>query len=163
MAKKKETKRTIIADGTAEDLIRAFVQIGCAESHAKTLLEKYTAQLENGIIDLYDPDAVEAQTEKIAHMTDEVNKLAETRRSIMLRLFNMYEGDRDWWCLSKHLGIGAYTAFEAYQASEDDPELLSIAMECNKRFINAMTHFLGTEISECASCFADFLHGVDNS
>ena len=162
MAKKKEKpvakeKRTIVADGLAEDLIRSFVQVGCAESHAKTLLEKATAQLENGIIDLSDSDAVMAQTEKIQQLTEEINSLAELRRGMMLRLFNMYDGDKEYWCMAKHLGVGAYTMFEAYQASDDDPELLQMAMDANKRFINAMSHFIGTEITECASCFGDFL------
>lgn len=149
--------KNIQSDGVAEDLIRAFVQVGCAEVHAKTLLEKATAQLENGIIDLSDSDAIEAQTTKMNELTEEINSLAETRRGIMLHLFNMYHGDKDYWCMVKHLGIGAYTLFEAYQASDDDPALLSLAMDANKRFIKAMTRFLGTEVTECASCFADFL------
>ena len=40
------------SDGIAEDMIRSFVQVGCAELHAKTLLEKFSAELENGIVDV---------------------------------------------------------------------------------------------------------------
>lgn len=149
--------RNIQSDGVAEDLIRSFVQVGCAEVHAKTILEKYNAQLENGLIDLNDNKAVLEQTDKITAITDELNNLAELRRGLMLRLFNMYDGDKDYWCLVKHLGIGAYTLFEAYQASEDDPELYTLALEANKRFIYSLTHFLGVEITECAACFADIL------
>lgn len=150
--------RNIQSDGIAEDLIRAFVQVGCAEIHAKTLMEKYNAQLENGLIDLNDSKAVLGQTDKISAMTEELNNLAELRRSMMLRLFNMYDGDKDYWCLVKHMGIGAMTLFEAYQASEDDPELYTLALEANSRFINALTHFLGTEITSCAACFSDALN-----
>lgn len=149
--------RTIVSDGTAEDLIRSFVQVGCAETHAKTLVEKYNAQLENGLIDLSDSSAVLTQTDKITAITEELNSLAELRRSLMLRLFNMYDGDRDYWCMVKHLGIGAYTLFEAYQASEDDTELYTLALDANKRFIYSLSHFLGVEITECAACFADIL------
>ncbi len=149
--------RNIQSDGTAEDLIRSFVQIGCAESHTKTLVEKFNAQLENGLIDLSDGEAVMAQTQKLQEATDELNSLAELRRDIMLYLMNMYDGDRDYWCLVKHLGIGAYTLFEAYQASEDDTTLYELAMEANRRFVNALTHFLGVEITDCAACFADIL------
>ena len=149
--------RNIQSDGVAEDLIRSFVQVGCAEVHAKTILEKYNAQLENGLINLDDNKAVLEQTDKITAITDELNNLAELRRSLMLRLFSMYDGDKDYWCLVKHLGIGAYTLFEAYQASEDDPELYTLALEANKRFIYSLTHFLGVEITECAACFADIL------
>lgn len=149
--------RTIVQDGTAEDLIRAFVQVGCAENHAKTLMEKYNAQLENGLIDLDDSAAVLAQTDKITDITDELNNLAELRRSLMLRLFNMYDGDKDYWCMCKHTAVAAYCAFEAYQASDDDTELYALALEANKRFINAMTHFLGVEITECSACFLDQL------
>lgn len=149
--------RNIQSDGTAEDIIRAFVQVGCAEVHAKTLMEKYNAQLENGLIDLDDNGAVLRQTDKITAITEEMNNLAELRRSLMLRLFEMYDGDKNYWCLVKHLGIGAYTLFEAYQASEDDTELYTLALEANSRFVNALTHFLGTEITSCAACFSDML------
>lgn len=145
------------SDGIAEDMIRSFVQIGCAESHAKTLLEKYQAQLENGLIDVTKPDVVQAQVEKIDDTVQEINSLAQLRRGIMLRLFELFDGDKDYWCEVKHLGIGAYTLFEAYQASDDDPTLLNLANEANKRFIKALTRFLGVPITECASCFSDIL------
>lgn len=145
------------SDGIAEDMIRSFVQIGCAETHAKTLLEKYQAQLENGLIDVTNPDVVQAQVEKIDDTVQEINSLAQLRRGIMLRLFELFDGDKDYWCEVKHLGIGAYTLFEAYQASDDDPTLLNLANEANKRFIKALTRFLGVPITECASCFSDIL------
>ena len=160
--------RTIVADGIAEDLIRAFVQTGCAELHMKTLVEKYNAQLENGLIDLDDNGAVLRQTDKITAITEEMNNLAELRRSLMLRLFDMFDGDKDFWCLTKHLGIGSYTLFEAYQASEDDSELYTLALEANKRFIWSLSQFIGMDPVDCASCFADLLkakgkeHGGNN-
>lgn len=154
--------RNIQSDGIAEDLIRAFVQAGCAELHVKTLVEKYEAQLENGFIDLNNLDAVEKQGEKIYQTTDELNELAETRRALMLVLKEMYDGDPDYWCVVKHTGLAMYCAFEAYQASDDDPALYHVYLETNKRFINALTHFLGTEITSCAACFSDFLKGNRN-
>lgn len=147
------------SDGIAEDMIRSFVQVGCAEVHMKTLLEKAYAEMENGMIDLFNDEVMAAHTAKIGEMTEELNSLAELRRSIMLRLFSMYEGNKDFWCVVKHLGIGAYTLFEAYQASDDDPELYNMALEANKRFIKALSRFLGTEITDCAACFADMLKG----
>lgn len=149
--------RNIQSDGISEDLIRAFVQVGCAEVHAKTLVEKYNAQLENGLIDLNDSGAVLRQTDKITAITEELNNLAELRRSLMLRLFDMYDGDKDYWCLVKHLAISSYCAFEAWQASEDDAELYSLALEANKRFIWSLSQFIGMEPVDCASCFADLL------
>ena len=146
------------SSGQAEDLIRAFTQVGCAESHAKTLLEKATAQLENGLIDIENHDVVEKQIEHINDLTDEINELAELRRDMMRYLQKMYsDGDKGYWCLAKHLSIAQFTAFEVYQASDDDPELLNMALEANKRFTKALTHFLGVEITSCAACFADAL------
>lgn len=146
------------SDGLAEDLIRAFTQVGCAESHAKTLLEKATAELDNGLIDIENHDVVEKQIEHINDLTDEINELAELRRDMMRYLQKLYpNGDKNYWCMVKHLSIASMTAFEVYQASDDDPELLNMALEANKRFVKAMTHFLGVEISECASCFSDML------
>lgn len=151
--------RNIQADGTAEDLIRAFVQFGCAETHVKTLIEKYNAEIENA-----DPEDVKLildNTDKIQNLTEELVNIAETRRSIMLRLFDMYDGNKDFWCLVKHIGIGAMNIFEAYQASDDDPELYELWLTANKRFVYAMTNFLGVEITDCAACFADILKGND--
>lgn len=154
------------SSGQAEDLIRAFVQIGCAESHAKTLLEKATAELENGLIDIENHEAVEKQVEHINDLTDEINSLAELRRDMMRYLQKLYpNGDNTYWCMVKHLGVGAYTAFEVYQASDDDPDLLNMALEANKRFTKALTHFLGVEVTACAACFADAISekkGVTN-
>ena len=151
--------KNIQSDGTAEDLIRSFVQMACAELHLKTLIEKATAELDNGIIDPFDSDAVDRQVTKLTEMQEELSMTAELRRSVMLHLFSMYDGDKDYWCMVKHLGTAAFTLFEAYQASDDDTELLSMALDANKRFIKAMTRFLGTEITDCAACFADFLKG----
>lgn len=146
------------SDGIAEDLIRAFVQVGCAESHAKTLLEKVTAELETGITD--------ARQDAILHVDDlieEINSLAEIRRGMMRSLQVMYpDGDKSYWCMVKHLGVAAYTAFEVYQASDDDADLLNTAMETNKHFVKALSRFLGVEITSCAACFADALKGEDN-
>lgn len=149
--------KNIQSDGIAEDLIRSIVQTACAEVHAKTLLEKFEAQLTDGIIDLGNDEAVQKQISLIEDVQYEINALAELRRSIMLKLFNMYNGDKNYWCLIKHLGVAAYTAFEAYQASDDDADLLNIEVEANKRFTKALSHFLGVEITDCAACFADML------
>lgn len=146
-------------DGIAEDIIRSFVQVASAEMHAKTLLEKRVSELENGLIDL-DTD-LESQLSKISDAKEEISVLAEVRRSDMLYLFNMYggQGDKEQWCTVKHLGIAMMTAFEAWQASNLDEELLSSAMNKNKLFIKSLAKFLGVEITECAACFADILKG----
>lgn len=149
-------ERLVVQDGASEDLIRSFVQIGCAELHAKTILEKAEAEMEEGIIDLEDSEAVERQMKKISDIEEEMNDLANLRRRTMLRLFDMYDGDKDYWCMVKHVGTGAYTLFEAYEAS-GDPTLYDLALEANKAFIRALTHFLGVEITDCAACFSDIL------
>lgn len=142
------------ADGAAEDMIRSFVQIGCAEVHAKTLYEKALGELEGIENDHNKANELLAQMDDIA---EEIDRLASLRRKIMLRLYEMYQGDKNLWCQVKHLGIGAYTLFEAYQASDRDQELLDLAMEANKAFLRALSGFLGIEITECASCFSDML------
>ncbi|MHC5215187.1 hypothetical protein ACYSNR_00860 [Enterococcus sp. LJL128] len=146
-------------DGIAEDIIRSFVQIASAEMHAKTLLEKRVSELENGFID-FDSDTPQ-QLEKIEDLKEEINTLAELRRSDMLYLFNLYgaTGDKEKWCSVKHLGIAMMTAFEAWQASDSDEDLLSAALNKNRLFIKAVSQFLGVEVTECAACFADILKG----
>lgn len=145
------------ADGIAEDLIRSIVQTGCAEVHAKTLYEKTLGELEEGIVDVDDPEVVGKHVAKLDELTEEINALAELRRKTMVCLYEMYEGDKTYWCQIKHIGIASYTLFEAYQASDDDKELLDLAMSANKAFIRALSHFLGVEITECAACFADMV------
>lgn len=145
------------SDGMAEDLIRSIVQIGCAEVHAKTLYEKTVAELENGLIDIGNDDVVQSQLKKIESIKEEISSYASIRRKTMLYLFGMFDGDKNYWCEIKHLGIAAYTLFEAWEASDNDDDLLDIAMEAQKAFTRALCAFLGKEITDCAACFADMI------
>lgn len=149
--------------GYAEDLIRSYIQFGCAEIHAKTLYEKTIAELNNGLIDVEDAEVVQNHLDRAQMFRDDINGYASIRRDIMRKLMDMFpNGDKSMWCQAKHLGIGMMTLFEAYQGSDDDIELLHMAYEANKAFTKAMTRFLGIEISDCASCFSDALKGIDN-
>jgi len=143
-------------DGIAEDIIRSFVQIAVLEMHTKTLLEKRVSELENGMID---EDDIEMQLEVIKELEIEIHELAEIRRGDMLYLYEMYgsTGDKEQWCSVKHLAIAMMCAFEAWQASDHEPFLLSAALKKNQHFIKALAAFLGVEITECAACFADIL------
>ena len=153
-------KNNLSESGQAEDLIRSYVQFGCAEIHAKTLYEKTIAELNNGLIDVEDIEVRNAHLERAQMFRDDINNYAELRRGIMRVLLEMFpNGDRSMWCQAKHLGIGMMTLFEAYQASDDDAELLHMAYEANEAFTNAMSRFLWVEITSCAACFADALKG----
>lgn len=140
------------SDGIAEDLIRSFVQFGTAEMHLKTLVEKTLAKIENPSPD--DPDDL---MEQLVGYEDQMEDVASLRRKAMLALFELYNGNKDAWCLVKHLGIGAMQMFEAYQASDNDVELFNLWVESNKAFTKALCVFLGVEITDCAACFADML------
>ena len=139
------------SDGIAEDLIRAFVQYGSAEMHLKTLVEKTLAKIENPSPD--DGDLIPLLTD----YEEQLDGVASLRRKTMLSLFKLYNGNKDNWCLVKHLGIGAMQMFEAYQASDNDADLYNLWIESNKAFIKALCGFLGVEITDCAACFADML------
>lgn len=143
-------------DGVAEDLIRSIVQLSCAELHYKTLYEKYSAQLENGLVD---EEKIEEQIILISDSLEELQDTAQLRRRAMVALFGMYKGNKDYWCQIKHLGASAYTLLECYLASDDDMNLLELAMDANKAFVRALTHFIGAEISDCSACLSDFLKG----
>lgn len=145
------------SDGMAEDIIRSIVQMGCAEVHAKTLYEKMVAELENGLIDIENDDVVQAQLKKIESVKEEISSYASIRRKAMLYLFGMFNGDKNYWCEIKHLGIAAYTLFEAWEASDNDDDLLDLANEAQKAFTRALCSFLGKEITDCAACFADMI------
>lgn len=149
-------------DGIAEDLIRSIVQLSCSELHAKTLYEKYTAELENGLIDNEDQEVVDAQIEQIQDALEDLNELAQLRRRAMLTLFNMYDGNKDYWCQIKHLGAASYCLMECYLASDDDAELLTLAMDANRALVRAISHFIGVEITDCAACLSDLLKGENN-
>lgn len=146
-------------DGIAEDLIRSIVQLSCSELHAKTLYEKYTAQLENGIVE---DEKIEDHVLMMNDALDELTEYAQLRRRAMVTLYDMYKGNKDYWCQIKHLGASAYTLLECYLASDGDLNLLSLAMDANKAFIKALAHFLGAEVTDCAACLSDFLKGDTN-
>jgi len=152
-------RNSMSTSGIGEDMIRSIIQFGCAEVHAKTLYEKTRAELDNGIIDVEDKEALDAAIERMEEYRQDVDNYASLRRRSMVALFRMFDGNKDLWCQIKHLGIGAMTMFEAYEASDGDGELLDIAYDANKEFVKAASRFLGMEITECASCFGDFLKG----
>lgn len=146
--------------GQAEDMIRAYVQFGCAEIHAMGLFYKANAEMENGMIDVGDTNVLLEHTEKIEQYQNDIEQYANLRRSVMRKLFSMFDGNKDMWCQAKHIGIGAMTLFEAYEASDNDMELMMLCIEANKAFTSAMSRFLGMEITDCAACFADMLKGA---
>ena len=146
-------------DGIAEDLIRSIVQLSCSELHAKTLYEKYTAELENGLIDTENQEVVDKQIEKIDSALLDLNELAQLRRKAMLQLYGLFDGNKDYWCQVKHLGAASYCLMECYLASDDDMELLQLAMDANKAFVRAVSQFIGVEITDCAACLSDMLRG----
>lgn len=150
---------TIISDGLAEDLIRSFQQLVCVEGHYKTLIEKYQSELENGLIDVTDTDVRNKHLDLLGDAIVELNLVAELRRASMRFLMELYDGDTSYWCIVKHLAAADYTAFEVYQASDNDSELLNRYLEIHARFVHAVTRWLGTEITDCSSCLSDILKG----
>lgn len=145
--------------GMAEDMLRSIVQLGATEIHYQTLYCKYRAELENGLIDVENEKIRNNHMDKMEHYRDEINDIANIRRAMMRKLFSMFDGNKDAWCLIKHLGIASMTAFEAYQASDNDLDLLDIYYDINKEFNKAVTDFLGMEITDCAACVSDMLKG----
>ena len=132
--------------------------------HYQTLYNKSVAQLENGLIEVEKDEVRKKQLDKINRYRDEINDVADVRRKMMRKLFSLFDGgNKDAWCLIKHLGVASMTAFEAYQASDDDAELLNLYYDINKEFNKAVTDFLGAEITDCAACVSDFLKGEKNA
>lgn len=148
--------------GASEDLLRAIVQMGAAEIHAMGLYFKTTAELENGLVDVEDPDTLQKQLETAEQYKEDVATYADLRRQMTNALADMVgTGDRnkDMWCMVKHLGLSMMQTFEAYENSDDNPTLLNLAYEANKAFTKAVTRFLGVEITDCAACFSDAMKG----
>lgn len=145
--------------GMAEDMLRSIVQLGATEIHYQTLYNKARAELENGIVDVENQDVLNKQTEKMDRYQSEINEVAEVRRKMMKKLFDLFDGNKDSWCLVKHLGIAMMCAFESYQASDNDLDLLDIYYEINKEFTKAVSDFLGMEIIDCAACLSDAMKG----
>lgn len=146
--------------GSAEDLLRAIVQMGCAEIHAMGLYYKTTAELENGLVDIDDNEVLQKHIEKAEMYREDIETYATLRRQMSSELFDMFEGgDKDMWCMVKHLGLSMMQCFEAYENSDNNLALLNLAYEANKAFTKAVTRFLGVEITDCAACFADSMKG----
>lgn len=149
------------SSGMAEDLIRAIQQMCCAELHLITLYEKTVAEMENGLVDVSDSDTLTKHIEKAEQYKEDIIASTEIRRQMMSKLFSMFDGgDKDVWCMFKHLSSATYCAWEVYLASDDDPELLSIAVDTNKMFTRFTTQFLGMEISSCVACVSDMMKSV---
>lgn len=137
------------SSGIAEDLIRAIQQMCCAELHLITLYEKTIAEMENGLVDVEDSDVLTSHIEKAERYKEDILDATQIRRQMMSKLFSMCDGgDKDVWCMFKHLASATYCAWEVYLASDDDPELLSIAVDANKMFTRFTAQFLGMEITD---------------
>ena len=150
--------------GQAEDMIRSYVQFGCAEIHAMGLYFKISAEMDNGLVDVSIPNVLQECIDKANEYQEDIAIYAGLRRDIMRKLLSMFDGgNKDMWCQAKHLGIAAMTLFEAYQASDDDPELLNMAYEANKAFVKAISRFLGVEVTDCAACLSDAIKGVTDN
>ena len=156
-------KNSNSSSGMAEDMIRAFVQMGCAETHLKTLYEKCLAEVENGLIEIDNAEEYANFMEREKAFREDLIETAKLRRRMMLKCFEMFDGgDKDAWCMVKHLGIANMCAWETWQASDDDPDLLNIAIESNKLFVKYLTRFFGMEITDCASCLNDMLKAKES-
>lgn len=146
-------------DGIAEDLIRSIQQMAVLEMHKKTRIEQLYSEMNEGLINVEDDAVLIHQFGNIKYLEEDLNEYADIRRQDMLYLYELYgsKGDKKMWCEVKHLAIASMTAFEVWQASDNDDNLLEMALRKNSLFIKAMSRFLGTEITSCASCFADIL------
>ena len=151
--------------GSAEDLLRAIVQMGAAEIHAMGLYYKTVAEMENGLVNIDNNEVLQKQIEKSEMYQEDIETYADLRRQMMNALMSMVgtdEANKDLWCMVKHLGLAMMQTFEAYENSDNNLELLNIAYESNKAFTKAVTRFLGIEISDCSSCLSDALRGTTN-
>lgn len=152
--------------GSGEDLLRAIVQMGCAEIHAMGLYFKTLAEMENGLVDVEDSEVLQAHIEKADMYREDIETYAVLRRQMTTALKDMVgtdKADKDLWCMVKHLGLSMMQCFEAYENSDDNETLLNLAYEANKAFTKAVSRFLGVEISDCAACLTDSIKGVNNS
>lgn len=157
-------KNPLSTSGIAEDMIRSYIQFGCAEIHAKSLYEKTIAELNNGLIDVEDAEVRNKHLERAEMFKDDINTYASLRRDVMRKLLELFpNGDKSMWCQAKHLGIAMMTLFEAYQGSDGDVELLHMAYEANEAFTLAMSRFLGVTITSCSACLSDALKGASDS
>lgn len=150
--------------GASEDLLRAVVQMGAAEIHAMGLYFKTTAEMENGLVNVDDPEVLQKQIDKAEMYREDIETYATLRRQMTTALRDMVgteEADKDMWCMVKHLGLSMMQCFEAYENSDNNLELLNLAYEANKAFTKAVTRFLGIEISSCSACLSDALKGVE--
>lgn len=151
--------------GSAEDLLRAIVQMGAAEIHAMGLYYKTSAEMENGLVNVDDNEVLQKQIEKSEMYREDIETYADLRRRMMSALMEMVgtdEANKDLWCMVKHLGLSMMQTFEAYENSENNLTLLNLAYDANKAFTKAVTRFLGIEISDCAACMSENLRGSQN-
>ena len=151
--------------GSAEDLLRAIVQMGAAEIHAMGLYYKTTAEMENGLVDIDDNEVLQKYLDKANMYLEDIETYAVLRRRMTTALKEMVgteNADKDLWCMVKHLGLSMMQCFEAYENSDNNLELLNLAYEANKAFTKAVTRFLGIEITDCSSCLSDSMKGVTN-
>lgn len=144
------------SEGLLEDLIRTMVQLTCAELHEKTNVERLNADLELGNITMDEFNQMEPD------YIENLEQVTALRRATTKMIFDISggEGNVKKWCLTKHVGGAMYTAFEAWQASDNDMALYDLYLSINQYFIKVMTDFMGLPVISCASCLTDMLKAV---
>lgn len=153
-------RNDLSSSGIGEDLIRAFTQMIAGEMHLKTLYEKTIAEMENGIADMSDEKVRTEYIKKTNDYLEDIEHLSDIRRRTMLKTFELFDGgDRDVWCMVKHLAVANMQVWEAYCGSDKDVELLELALQSNEMLVSYITRFLGAEVTSCAACLSDFLKG----
>jgi len=147
-------------DAIAEDVIRSFTQLSANELHLKTLIEKRESELQNDLID-FEKVNYQEFIENLGHLSEELEDVTELRREMMLFVYELYDsiGDKERWCNVKHYAGASITAFEAWQAMPKNDKLYDFWQRSNRLFIGSLSRFLGLEMTECASCFADMIKG----
>jgi len=160
--------------GYVEDMVRSFVQLSAIEVHAKTELELAETNHRDALL-MYDIEmntptsekALDVQSENLDNAEDALEDakdwvitVQELRRESQRRLLaHAKKPDMHVWCRMKHMAMAMYTAFEVWQASENQADF-DHYININNAFIESTAKFLGMDIDSCAACFTDALKGM---
>lgn len=146
-----------VADSGAEDVIRALNNVCCNEAHSLTLYNKYSSQLENGTVDVDNPEIVNELLERADNAKKQMDSFTNLRRAIMQKLMEMSDGNKDQWCCVKHSALTANCLYEAWMASSDDADLERLYLDAQAEYTKVLSDFMGFEITPCSACFSDML------
>lgn len=150
--------------GITEDLLTNIMHLCASEYHLNILIRKYEDQItfwyNDGMPEFQsaeDLDNIVINEGIIKDCVETLSNITVQRRNAMKLLKSQANenGNKDMWCLLKHMLTATVTAFEVWQVNLLDEHTKRIFIDQSRATNQVIAMFLGYEVTPCSACLTD--------